>query len=90
MNDTHELYKDFLEYAIEQGVNLDHMQGMYDLYSLHEGMHEEAEHAVHTFEEMMYDFLDVQSVDDDPRLHDLLESPWRYEINHPFNLRTKA
>lgn len=90
MNNTHELYKDFLAYAGEQGVDLDHMQDMYNTHELYQGMHDDAEHAVHTFEEMMYDFLDVQSVDDDPRLHDLLEAPWMYEINHPYNLRTKA
>lgn len=90
MNDIYELYKDFLEYAVEQGVNLEYMQDMYDLYYLHEGMHEEAEEAVYNFEGVMYDFLDVQSVDDDPRLYALMECPSVYEITHPFNFRTKA
>lgn len=90
MDNTHELYKDFLEYAVKQGVDLDHMQDMYDLYYLHEGMHEEAENEVHMFEGMMYDFLGVESVDDDERLYDLLEAPGSYEINHPYNFGTKA
>lgn len=87
MDKTHELYKDFLEYAVEQGVNLEYMQYMYILHDIHQGMHEEAEDAVHSFETMMYDFLDVSSVDDDPRLYDLLEAPGIYEIDHPLNVR---
>lgn len=89
MNNTHELYKDFLEYAVEQGVDLDEMQALYDQHCESEGMDDHAACAVIDFEEMMYDFLDVESVDDDPRLYALMECPSVYEITHPFNFRDK-
>lgn len=87
MNNTHELYKDFLEYAVEQGMDLERMQYLYILNDDHQGIHGEAANAVHEFEGMMYDFLGVQSVDDDPRLYALLECPSIYEIDHPSNVR---
>ena len=86
---THELYKDFLEYAVDQGVDLDDMQAMYDRNYEVDGMDTEAFHEVLEFEGLMYDFLGVESVDDDPRLHSLLEAPGIYEVNHPFNFRDK-
>lgn len=87
---THELYKDFLEYAVDQGVDLDDVQEMYDRNYEVDGMDMEAFHEVLEFEEMMYDFLGVESVYDDSRLHSLLEAPGIYEINHPSNFRDKA
>lgn len=89
MSAQHELYKDFLEYAVEHGEDLDYVQGMYDLYYESEGCNPEAESAVHSFEELMYDFLGVSSVVDDERLYDLMEAPSMYEVNHPSNIRTK-
>lgn len=85
--DSHELYKDFLEYAQGQGMDLDRMQELYDRNYETDGMDDEAEYAVHEFEEMMYDFLGVNSVDEDDRLYTLLEAPGSYEINHPYNFR---
>ena len=87
--DTHELYKDFLEYAVDQGVDLDDVQEMYDRNYEVDGMDMEAFHEVLEFEELMYDFLGVESVYDDSRLYALLEAPGIYEINHPFNFRDK-
>lgn len=83
----HELYKDFLEYAVSQGMDPDKMQELYDRDYESDGMDPEAGAAVWEFEDMMYDFLEVSSVDDDPRLYDLLEAPGNYEINHPWNFR---
>lgn len=85
MNNKHELYKEFLVYAMDNGVDLDYVQRMYDLYYETEGMHAGAEYAVHSFEETMYDFLGVTTIVDDERLHDLMEAPSIYEINHPNN-----
>lgn len=87
-NDSHELYKDFLEYAQGQGLDLDRMQELYDRNYETNGMDEEADHAVQDFEEMMYDFLGVNSVDEDMRVYDLMEGPGMYEINHPYNFRS--
>lgn len=89
MNDAHELYKDFLEYAVEQGSDLERVQDMYNTHDLYEGMHSDAERAVNAFENMMYEFLDVQSVHDDPRLFVLMEAPRHFDINHPRNFRAK-
>lgn len=89
MRDAHELYKDFLEYAVSRGADLDHVQNMYNTHDLYEGMHNDAERAVHTFENMMYDFLDVHSVHDDPRLFVLMEAPRNFGVNDPYNFRTK-
>lgn len=86
---THELYKDFLEYAVDQGVDLDFVQAEYDKDRESNGMDSGAADTTHDFEEMMYDFLGVESVYDDSRLHSLLEAPGIYEINHPFNFRDK-
>lgn len=80
---THELYKDFLEYAMEQGLDLQAIED--DIFS-DDPIRQESER-VYAFEEAMYDFLGVTSVDDDPRLYRLLEAPGIYEINHPFNFR---
>lgn len=87
--DTHELYKDFLEYAVDQGVDLDNVQEMYDLLYESGGMSDRAACAVLHFEELMYDFLGVDSMYDDPRMDSLMEAPGIYEINHPFNFRGK-
>jgi hypothetical protein len=88
-NADHELYKDFLEYAIGQGVDLDEVQEMYDRNYEGDGLDMEAFNEILEFEGLMYDFLDVQSVDDDDRLHSLHEAPGIYEINHPHNFRSK-
>lgn len=85
--DSHELYKDFLEYAQGQGMDLDRMQELYYRDYETDGMDAEADYAVHEFEEMMYDFLGVNSVDEDDRLYTLMEAPGSYEINHPDNFR---
>lgn len=85
MQTEHELYKEFLQYAVDQGINLEYMQVMYDLYSGTEPISDGVEWAVHSFEEMMYDFLGVVSVEDDDRLFHLMEAPSIYEINHPNN-----
>lgn len=87
-DDSHELYKDFLEYAQGQGMDLDRMQELYDRNYETDGMDDEAEYAVHEFEEMMYDFLGVNSVEEDDRLYTLMEAPGSYEINHPYNFRS--
>lgn len=89
MDKTHELYKDFLEYAVRQGFDLEYVQDMYSLHYESDGTHGEAAHAVYEFEDSMYDFLGVESVDDDSRLYALMECPGSYEINHPFNFRDK-
>lgn len=86
-DDSHELYKDFLEYAQGQGMDLDRMQELYDRNYETDGMDDEADYAVHEFEEMMYDFLGVNSVEEDDRLYTLMEAPGSYEINHPHNFR---
>lgn len=85
--DSHELYKDFLEYAQGQGMDLDRMQDLYYRDYETDGMDDEASYAVHEFEEMMYDFLGVNSVEEDDRLYTLMEAPGSYEINHPDNFR---
>lgn len=87
---THELYKDFLEYAMRQGVDLDFVQDEYNKNWETNGTDSGAADTTHDFEAMMYDFLGVKSVDDDPRLGALMEAPGIYEINHPFNFRDKA
>lgn len=86
---NHELYKDFLEYAVEQGLDLAFVQVEYDKNWESYGMDSGAADTTHDFEEMMYDFLGVQSVEDDDRLYPLLEAPGIYEINHPHNFRSK-
>ena len=86
-DDSHELYKDFLEYAQGQGMDLDRMQELYDRNYESNGMDEEADHAVRDFEEMMYDFLGVNSVEEDSRVYTLMDAPGSYEINHPYNFR---
>lgn len=85
MSKKHDLYKEFLQYARGMGINLDYMQAMYDLYCGTEPISDGVEYAVHSFEEMMYDFLGVTSIVDDERLYDLMEAPSIYEINHPNN-----
>lgn len=85
MQTQHELYKDFLQYAVDLGTNLEYMQAMYDLYCGTEPISDGVEWAVRSFEKMMYDFLGVTSIVDDERLYDLIEAPAIYEINHPNN-----
>lgn len=87
-NIGHELYKDFLAYAQLQGMDLVRTQELYSRNYETDGMDADASDATHEFEEMMYDFLGVQSVDDDSRLYGLLEAPGIYEITHPYNFRT--
>lgn len=84
-NNNHEIYKDFLEYAISQGLDLEVIE---DDYFSNDPMRQES-HNIYDFEAAMYDFLGVQSVDDDDRLYPLLEAPGIYEINHPHNFRSK-
>lgn len=89
MDESYELYRDFLEYAVRQGFDLDYVQDMYSRHYETDGMDGEAEHAVYEFEDAMYDFLGVKSVEDDSRLYILMEAPGTYEINHPANFRDK-
>lgn len=85
----HELYKDFLKYAVRQGFDLEYVQAMYILHYESNGMHGEAGHAVYEFEDAMYDFLGVESVEEDSRLYILMEAPGIYEITHPYNFGIK-
>lgn len=85
MSNEYELYKEFLVYAMDSGVDLDYVQQMYDLYCETEEIHAGAEYTVNSFEALMYEFMGVQSFLDDERLFYLLEAPSIYEINHPNN-----
>lgn len=84
-NYTHDLYKQFLSFAVSKGVDLDYMQEMYDLDYESDGMDSDADHAVSDFQELMYDFIGVNSVEEDSRVLALMECPGIYEINHPNN-----
>ena len=76
-----DLYVRFLEYAKNRGFDLEHIENLY--------MSGQETSDVHQFEEAMYDFLDVDSVDDDPRLYELLEAPGIYGISgHILGKRT--
>lgn len=83
-NHIHDLYKQFLQYAVSQGVDLDEMQDMYDRDYESDGMDSDADHAVAWFESLMYDFLGVTSVEN-TLVYALMECPGTYEINHPNN-----
>lgn len=78
-----ELYKDFLEYALGQGADLDYLQEMYDRNYQSNGMDEEADRAVYELESLMSDFANG----DDSVFYQLLDAPGSYEINHPNNFR---
>lgn len=84
-NTIHDLYKQFLSFAVSKGVDLDFMQEMYDLDYESDGMDSGADHAVSDFQELMYDFIGVNSVEEDSRVLALMECPGIFEINHPYN-----
>lgn len=85
MSTTRELYKDFLKYAVDKGLDLKEIE---DDYFSEDTLRQESDNVLE-FEAAMYGFLNVQSVDDDPRLYDLLAAPGSYGINDPSNFRDK-
>ena len=78
-----DLYVKFLEYAKNQGIDLEHMESVF--------FNDQDDPEYHRFEELMYDFLQVDSVDDDPQLYTLLEAPGIYGISgHILGRRKRA
>lgn len=76
------LWQEFLEYAESQGFNLDEIDSLY--------MQDQDASDIIEFETAMYDFLGVNSVDDDPRLYELLEGPGMFGVERRASRRKQS